>query len=91
MIDGSRRLRIANGSGVTTSEVNALLRQFTEMQKMMKGLGGGLLGRSMGKKNKKKGKGGGRTTPKGTGKPTFTLPPSGGAPDGPGGFRLPGL
>jgi signal recognition particle subunit SRP54 len=93
LIDGSRRLRIANGSGVTTSEVNALLRQFGEMQKMMKGLGGGLLGRSAAKKAKKKGKGGGgRTTPKGGGKPTLTLPPGGGAPaGGPGGFRLPGV
>lgn len=44
IIDGSRRLRIANGSGVTTSEVNALLKQFGEMQKMMKGMGAGLLG-----------------------------------------------
>ena len=32
LIDGSRRLRIANGSGTTTSEVNALLKQFKEMQ-----------------------------------------------------------
>ena len=93
LIDGSRRLRIANGSGVGTSEVNALLKQFTEMQKMMKGLGGGLLGRSAAKKAKKKGKGGGgRTTPKGGGKPTLTLPPGGGAPaGGAGGFRLPGV
>ncbi len=91
IIDGSRRLRIANGSGVTTSEVNALLKQFTEMQKMMKGLGGGLLGRSATKKAKKKAKGGGRTTPKGGKGPSFTLPPSGGAPAGDGGFRLPGL
>ena len=63
LIDGSRRLRIANGSGVTTSEVNALLKQFDEMQKMMKGLGGKMLGRK-GKKGKK-GKKGGRVTPKG--------------------------
>ena len=88
IIDGSRRLRIATGSGVTTSEVNALLNQFTEMQKMMKGLGGGMLGRAANKKNKKNKKGGGRTTPKGA-KPTFTLPPSGGEPGG--GFRLPGV
>jgi signal recognition particle subunit SRP54 len=77
----------------THLEVNALLKQFTEMQKMMKGLGGGLLGRSAAKKAKKKGKGGGgRTTPKGGGKPTLTLPPGGGAPaGGAGGFRLPGV
>jgi signal recognition particle subunit SRP54 len=87
LIDGSRKLRIANGSGVTTSEVNALLKQFGEMQKMMKGLGGGLLGRS--KKGGKKKQKGGRTTPKG-GKPQLALPPS-----PPGGekapFKLPGL
>ncbi len=36
IINGSRRLRIANGSGSTTSEVNLLLKQFKEMQRMMK-------------------------------------------------------
>ena len=86
-IDGSRRLRIATGAGVGTTEVNALLKQFSEMQKMMKGLGGGMLGRAV-KKKQKKGKGGGRTTPKG-GRPQLTLPPSDGS-GGPG-FRLPGL
>ena len=54
LINGSRRSRIANGSGATTSEVNLLLKQFKEMQKMMKGLGRmpGMGGR---KSNKKKG------------------------------------
>ena len=41
IMNGSRRLRVANGSGVTTSEVNQLLKQFKEMQKMMKMLGRG--------------------------------------------------
>ena len=36
IIDGSRRLRIAKGSGRTVQEVNALLKQFTHMKKMMK-------------------------------------------------------
>ena len=36
LINGSRRLRIARGSGRPVNEVNQLLRQFTEMQKMMK-------------------------------------------------------
>ena len=40
LINGSRRLRIANGSGTTTAEVNALLKQFKEVQKMMKRMGG---------------------------------------------------
>src|SRR4051795_13557779 len=41
MINGSRRLRIAHGSGMTTTEVNQLLKQFKEVQKMMKMLGKG--------------------------------------------------
>jgi signal recognition particle subunit SRP54 len=89
IIDGSRKQRIATGAGVGTTEVNALLRQFGEMQKMMKGLGGGMLGRAAKKKQKKQ-KGGGRTTPKGGHKPQLTLPPSGG-PGGGSGLRLPGL
>jgi signal recognition particle subunit SRP54 len=40
LINGSRRLRIANGSGSTTSEVNLLLKQFKEMQRMMKQMTG---------------------------------------------------
>jgi signal recognition particle subunit SRP54 len=40
LINGSRRLRIANGSGTTTGEVNRLVKQFLEMQKMMKRMGG---------------------------------------------------
>jgi len=59
-INGSRRLRIANGSGTTTSEVNALLKQFKEMQRMMGSMG---LTRMMNKKKAKKGKKGGRVTP----------------------------
>jgi len=39
MMNGSRRLRVANGSGVTTSDVNQLLKQFKDMQKMMKMMG----------------------------------------------------
>jgi signal recognition particle subunit SRP54 len=35
-INGSRRRRIAQGSGTTVQDVNKLLRQFTEMQKLMK-------------------------------------------------------
>jgi signal recognition particle subunit SRP54 len=41
LIDGSRRQRIASGSGTTVGEVNQLLRQFKEMQKMMKGVAAG--------------------------------------------------
>lgn len=53
IIDGSRRRRIAKGSGTTVQDVNALLKQFAEMQALMKrlaqmrkrGVGGLLWGR----------------------------------------------
>jgi signal recognition particle subunit SRP54 len=38
IINGSRRKRIAGGSGTTVQDVNRLLKQFTDMQKMMKRL-----------------------------------------------------
>jgi signal recognition particle subunit SRP54 len=57
IINGSRRLRIANGSGTTTADVNRLVKQFQEMQRMMKRMGGlggrGLGGKKMSKKMKK--------------------------------------
>ena len=67
IIDGSRRQRIANGSGMKPQDVTSLVKQFGEMQKMMKQLG------MTPKKPKRKGsggknkrsRGGGRTTPKG--------------------------
>ncbi len=40
IINGSRRTRIAKGSGTQVSDVNRLIKQFTEMQKMMKRMGG---------------------------------------------------
>ena len=39
VINGSRRTRIANGSGTSPSDVNRLVKQFAEMQKMMKRFG----------------------------------------------------
>jgi signal recognition particle subunit SRP54 len=52
IINGSRRKRIARGSGTTVEEVNRLLKQFVQMRKMLKQLGamqgagrrGGMLG-----------------------------------------------
>jgi len=40
VINGSRRQRIANGSGTSVGEVSRLVKQFSEMQKMMKRMGG---------------------------------------------------
>jgi signal recognition particle subunit SRP54 len=40
LINGSRRKRIARGSGTTVEEVNRLLRQFVEMRRLVKAVGG---------------------------------------------------
>jgi signal recognition particle subunit SRP54 len=49
IINGSRRRRIASGSGTSVQEVNQLLSQFKQMKKLMKQMGRGglpaLLGR----------------------------------------------
>ena len=39
IIDGSRRKRIARGSGTAVEDVNRLLKQFGEMQRMLKMVG----------------------------------------------------
>ena len=41
IISGSRRKRIAKGSGTTVQDVNNLLRQYAQMRKMFKMVGGG--------------------------------------------------
>ena len=48
VIDGSRRRRIAAGSGVQVQVVNRLLKQFADMQRMMKSMKGGKLKRMLG-------------------------------------------
>jgi signal recognition particle subunit SRP54 len=47
VINGSRKRRIAAGAGVQVQDVNRLLKQHTQMQKMMKKFGKGGLGRMM--------------------------------------------
>ena len=79
LIDGSRRARIAKGSGSDPGEVAQLVKQFKEMQKMMKRIPG-LSGTKKGRGGKgKKGKKGGRVTAPPTAAPSkpkqpFTLP-----------------
>jgi signal recognition particle subunit SRP54 len=41
VINGSRRKRIARGSGTGVEDVNRLLKQFAQARRLMKGLGGG--------------------------------------------------
>ncbi len=49
LINGSRRRRIAMGSGTTVQEVNQLLKQYGQAKKMMKTFSGGMLGKKLGK------------------------------------------
>src|SRR3954463_11665040 len=64
ILNGSRRLRIARGSGVTVTEVNSLVDRFFEARKMMKQMSNNLPGMrraaKRGNKKGKKGKGGGK-------------------------------
>ncbi|HQV57129.1 MAG TPA: signal recognition particle protein [Ilumatobacteraceae bacterium] len=79
LLNGSRRQRIAAGSGTTVTDVSRLVKQFSEMQKMIKRMGGGMARK--GKKGKK-GKGG---NPFGGGMPDIGAL-LGGRPGGPGVF-----
>ena len=75
LINGSRRSRIAKGSGATTAEVNNLLKQFKQVQQMMKTMPGA---ERMTKKLKKKGQKGKKgKPPKGPKGPRL---PAGGIP-----------
>ena len=47
IIKGSRKRRIAAGSGTQVQDVNRLLKQFTQMQKMMKKMGKGGMGKML--------------------------------------------
>ncbi len=79
IINGSRRRRIARGSGVEVQEVNALLKQYREARRMMRSLTGGMAGPGMRgkKKGKRKGKGRGKM--------------KGGLPQMPPGMNFPGM
>ncbi|MET0702288.1 MAG: signal recognition particle protein [Mycobacterium sp.] len=90
IINASRRLRIANGSGVSVSEVNQLVDRFFEARKMMSsmagkfGFGGGsrkAVNRKGGKNNKKGKKGGRGPTPPKARNPLLAGGMPGGFPD----------
>jgi len=49
IINGSRRRRIAKGSGTSVQEVNQLLKQYGQAKKMMKTFSGGFMGKKLGK------------------------------------------
>jgi signal recognition particle subunit SRP54 len=96
IINASRRLRIANGSGVKVSDVNDLVNRFFDARKMMSQMAGrfGLPGSKPNRKGKgkkgKKGKGRGPTQPKVRGGLPGMFP--GGMPQLPPGMdKIPGL
>ncbi|NWF82963.1 MAG: signal recognition particle protein [Bryobacteraceae bacterium] len=49
IINGSRRRRIARGSGTSVNDVNNLLKQYSQARKMMKTMSSGLFGKKQGK------------------------------------------
>ncbi len=96
MINGSRRLRIANGSGVAVSDVNQLVDRFFEARKMMQQMGGAMgmpgarrknVKSAKGKKNKKGRSGRGPTPPR----LPSGYPGAGGLAQLPPGMELPDL
>jgi signal recognition particle subunit SRP54 len=92
ILNASRRRRIARGSGVNVSEVNALIKQYVEMRGMMKQLsgaglfGGGGSGGGGGMKGRMMRKLGGMM-----GMPDMSALMGGGGGDGEGGMNLPAL
>jgi signal recognition particle subunit SRP54 len=98
IINGSRRLRISRGAGVSVQEVNSLVDRFFEARKMMKQMAGSMpgmrraqkqAGKKAGKKGKK-GKGRGPARPAGMPRLPGGLP-GGGLPSGfdPSALQLP--
>jgi signal recognition particle subunit SRP54 len=49
IINGSRRRRIAKGSGTSVQEINQLLKEYAEARKLMKSFSGGFMGKKLGK------------------------------------------
>jgi signal recognition particle subunit SRP54 len=98
IINASRRVRIANGSGVTVTEVNSLLERFVQAQKMMGQMAGSMGMPGMGPMSKKqrgrqqqaqaargkgkKGKGGKKGGPARRPMGAPALPPGAGFPGG---------
>ncbi|PLX59797.1 signal recognition particle protein [Sedimenticola selenatireducens] len=72
LIKGSRKRRIALGSGTQVQEVNKMLKQYAQMQKMMKKMKGGGMAKMMRGLKSKLGPGGGM--------PPGGMPPGGGFP-----------
>jgi signal recognition particle subunit SRP54 len=98
IINASRRVRIANGSGVSVTDVNQLLERFTQAQKMMSQMAGSMglpgmgpmskkaRGRQMQAQSKKGKKGKGRPKAAPARRPVPGVQPGAGLPGLPAGF-----
>jgi len=103
LLDGSRRARIAKGSGTQVSDVNSLVNRFFEARKMMQSLGGAMAGGMPGagarrpapKQQARKRKGGGKGVSGNPAKrnqpglPAGPTAPAAGAPSGAAAFGVP--
>jgi signal recognition particle subunit SRP54 len=90
IINASRRLRIANGSGVAVSEVNQLVDRFFEARKMMSSMLGGMGLPGISRKSANR-KGKGAKSKKGKKGARGPTPPKVRSPFGPGGPGMPGM
>jgi signal recognition particle subunit SRP54 len=85
LIDASRRTRIARGSGTDPQQVSELIKQFKEVSRMMKRMGG-MGSKKLSKSRRKAAKGKGKGKGPGGGRTTGRVAPKGKAP-----LRLPDL
>ena len=87
LLDGSRRSRVARGSGTSIQDVNSLLKQFKEMQKMMKGMASGNMPNLPGMPSMSgmSGRAARKLAQQAAGAGAAALPGGPGAPGGPGG------
>ncbi|HEX3906993.1 MAG TPA: signal recognition particle protein [Mycobacteriales bacterium] len=89
ILNGSRRLRIARGSGVTVTEVNQLVDRFYDARKMMKQMAGNIPGMPGMRRSTKKGRKGGKPGKKSGGNPGRQLASPAATPQLPPGMKLP--
>jgi signal recognition particle subunit SRP54 len=89
ILNGSRRLRIARGSGVTVTEVNQLVDRFYDARKMMKQMAGNIPGMPGMRRASKKSRKGGKANKRSGGNPGRVGAAPVGLPQLPPGMKLP--
>jgi len=89
ILNGSRRLRIARGSGVAVTEVNQLVDRFYDARKMMKQMAGNIPGMPGMRRSAKKSRKGGKPNKKSGGNPGRPVAAPAATPQLPPGMKLP--